>query len=310
MARSAKLKQLNLWIKAMRAPFFQAVIVPVVVGTAVAWYQTGIFHPWYFLLALLGVVFVHAGTNLANDYFDYRSGADDANKEFTPFNGGSRVIQEGLISPKGIYKGSLSFFALAVLVGLYLVWVCGWELLVIGTAGLLSGYFYTASPIRLGYRGLGELLVGLNCGPLVVLGASSVQAQSVSWEALAASIPVGFLIAAVLYINQFPDYHADRMAGKNTVIVMMGKERAIKGFYFLLVSSYIVTILGIAAEIIPLPAILSLITLPLAWKTIKIAGANYTDTKDLIPAMSNTIIIHLMAGLLLSSGYLVAGISL
>ena len=100
------------------------------------------------------------------------------------------------------------------------------------------------------------------------------------------------------------------MAGKNTVIVIMGKERAIKGFYFLLVSSYLVITLGVTAGIIPLPGLLSLITLPLAWKTIKIAGANYTDTKDLIPAMSNTIIIHLAVGLLLSSGYLVAGISL
>ena len=294
----------------MRAPFFQSVIIPAVMGMAVAWYQTGIFHPWYFLLALLGVVFVQAGTNLANDYFDYRSGADNTNKEFTPFNGGSRVIQEGLISPKGIYKASLLFFALAILIGLYLVWVRGWALLAIGAAGLLSGYFYTASPVRLGYRGIGEFLVGLNCGPLVVLGAYYVQAQSFSLTALVASIPVGFLIAAVLYINQFPDYHADKMAGKNTIIVIMGKERAIKGFYFLLVSSYLVITLGVTAGIIPLPSLLSLITLPLAWKTIKIAGANYTNTKDLIPAMSNTIIIHLTVGLLLSSGYLAARILL
>ena len=102
-----------LWIRAMRAPFFQAVIIPVLLGTAVAWYETGIFFIWYFLLAFLGVVCVNAGTNLANDYFDHKSRADDINKEVTPFSGGARVIQEGLISPAKIYQASWIFFWLA-----------------------------------------------------------------------------------------------------------------------------------------------------------------------------------------------------
>ncbi len=92
----------KLWIRALRAPFFQAVIIPVLVGTAVAWYQTGIFYLGYFLLTLFGAMFVNAGTNLTNDFFDHESCADDINKEFTAFSGGSRVIQEGLISPQVI----------------------------------------------------------------------------------------------------------------------------------------------------------------------------------------------------------------
>ena len=140
--------RLGVWLTAMRAPFFQAVIIPTVVGTAVAWYRTGIFYWQYFLLATLAVVFINAGTNLANDYFDHRSRSDDINKDVTPFSGGSRVIQENLISPAKIYRSSLVFFVLAALIGLYLAFARGLLLMIIGIGGILLGYFYTASPIR------------------------------------------------------------------------------------------------------------------------------------------------------------------
>ena len=154
--------QLKLWIRATRAPFFQAVIIPAFLGAAVAWYETGLFFIWYFLLAVIGVVCLNAGTNLANDYFDHKSRADDINKEATPFSGGARVIQEGLISPAKIYQASLIFFCLAGLIGLYLTYVRGLMVLIIGIVGILSGYFYIASPIKIGYRGLGKLLAGFN----------------------------------------------------------------------------------------------------------------------------------------------------
>jgi 1,4-dihydroxy-2-naphthoate octaprenyltransferase len=269
------LKQVKIWLKAMRAPFFQAVIIPSLLGTIIAWYHTGIFYSGYFLLTILGVVFVNAGTNLANDYFDHRSRADDINKNSTPFSGGSRVIQEGLVSPEKIHTASLIFFGLAILIGLYLVYTRGWALLIIGIIGVLSGYFYTASPVRIGYRGWGELLTGLNCGPLVVLGAYYVQAQSFSVEALVVSIPIGFLIAAILYINQFPDYICDKEAKKNTLIVKIGTERAIKGYYFLIFFPYVIIILGSLFGIIHWICLFSLLIFPLSWKSARIAAVNY-----------------------------------
>jgi len=159
MAHQAKHGQIRLWARATRAPFFQAIIIPIVLGTTVAWYKTGIFHPGYFLLALLASVFMNAGTNLANDYFDHKSGSDQANNEPTAFSGGSRVIQQGLISPEHIFIAALLFFGLAILVGLELFQQLGWPILIFGTIGLLSGYSYTASPLKLGYRGCGEFLV-------------------------------------------------------------------------------------------------------------------------------------------------------
>ncbi|TES86717.1 1,4-dihydroxy-2-naphthoate octaprenyltransferase [Candidatus Aerophobetes bacterium] len=298
----------KVWIRAMRAPFFQAVMVPSLLGTAIVWYRRGTFYWEYFLLATLAVIFINAGTNLNNDYFDHQSRSDDINREPTPFSGGSRVIQENLISPAKIYHTSLIFFGLAALIGLYLTFVRGPVVLVIGILGVLSGYFYTASPIRIGYRGWGEFVVGLNCGPLVVAGAYYVQAQTLSLEAVFISIPVGLLIAAVLYINEFPDYACDKGAGKDTLIVKVGRERARKGFYSLLIGSYLFIILGILLRIVPWTVIVSLFTFPLAWKAMKIAHSNYVNTQRLIPAMSSTVTIHLTVGLLLSFGYVTARI--
>jgi len=291
----------------MRAPFFQAVAVPTLLGTAVAWHGAGAFHPWLLLLTLGGVVSLHAGANLANDYFDHLSGADQINPHPTPFSGGSRVIQQGQLSPRAIYRASMVFFALAALSGLCLAWLRGWPVFAIGVGGVLSGYFYTAPPIKLGYRGWGELLCGLNCGPLVVLGACYVQAQHIGPEALVASVPVGLLIAAVLYVNQFPDYSWDKRAGKRTLVVHMGRRRAISGFYLLLFLAYLVVVLGVSMGIVPPPGLLCLLTAPLAWRAAKRAGANFRDPKGLVPAMADTVKLHLAFGLLLTLGYLLAG---
>ncbi len=299
--------QIKLWIRAMRAPFFQAVMIPVLLGTAVAWYETGRFSGPLFFLAALGAVFLNAGTNLVNDYFDHKSRSDDTNKEPTPFSGGSRVIQEGLISPKKIYWGALISFGFAALIGIYLIYIRGLVILILGIIGILSGYFYSASPLKIGYRGGGELLAGLMCGPLVVLGAYYVQAQTFSRGALLVSIPIGLLIAAVLYINQFPDYEPDKFADKKNLVVIMGREKALKWFYVLLASAYLFIVLGCVFKAIPGIGIISLLTLPLALKAIKIARANYTNTKELIPAMFGTITLHLAMGLLLTAGYVVAG---
>ena len=279
-------------------------------GTLVAWYHTGQFHAGYFILALFGVVFIHAGTNLANDYFDHKSRADEINKQHTRFSGGSRVIQEGLMAPRAIARASFVFFGLAVLIGLYLAYLRGPAILVIGAIGLASGYFYSATPLNLGSRGCGELLVGINCGPLVVLGAYYLQAQSFNLQALAASVPVGLLMAAVLYINQFPDVEADKAANKNTLVVRMGTARAIKGFYLLLVCAYLAIVIGCVSGLIPSLGLIALLSAPLAWRAARSAGENHASGSGarLVPAMAGTIGTHLVTGILLCSGYLAAGI--
>ena len=305
--------RIGLWIRALRAPFFQAVVVPTILGTTIAWHHTGRLDLFGFLLALAGVLLVHAGTNLANDYYDHKSGTDAANTEHTRFSGGSRVIQEGLIPPQAILAVSLGSFALGGLVGLYLVFGRAggphWTLLIIGTIGMLSGYFYTASPISIGYRGWGELLVGLNCGPLVVLGAYYVQTERLSVAAFVASLPVGMLIAAILYVNQFSDYAADKGSGKNNLVVVLGPDKAIRRFWLLFAAAYSVIILGCVLTLMPWPCLIALATFPLAWTAAKAARRHYAtgSGEKMVPAMAGTIATHLLTGLLLAGGYYLAG---
>ncbi len=295
----------KIWLKAIRAPFFTATVVPVILGAVVAWHQTGLFNWGYFWLTLIGIVFIHAGTNLNNDYFDHTSGNDAGNKAPTPFSGGSRVIQDKLVKPRKVLYAALTFFALGGLIGLYLNYIFpGNIILVLGVIGVALGFFYTADPLRIGYTGFGELTVSLGFGPLVVLGSYYVQARSLSWAPLWASIPVSMLIALVLYINEFPDYEADKKVNKRTLVVIWGKRKAIKGYFLLLGSTYLFIVLATFLQIFPWFTLIALVTLPLALKAVRVAKANFGEPYKLLPANAATIGLHSLVGLLLAVGYI------
>ena len=202
---------LKIWLAELRAPFFTASFVPVILGAVLAWHETHSFNLFYFLLTLLGVLALHAATNTLNDYFDYCSGNDLLNREANrPFDGGSPFLLHGQLRPESVYHFGCGALLLGIGIGLFLVFRRGWWVLPMGLVGVGTAYFYVEPRVRLAARGLGELLTGLCFGPLVVMGTYYVQAQEVSYGALMAGIPVGFLITNVLFINQFPDREADR----------------------------------------------------------------------------------------------------
>ncbi|MBI4721730.1 MAG: prenyltransferase, partial [Candidatus Stahlbacteria bacterium] len=208
--------RIKLWIRAMRAPFFVATAMPGILGAAMAWSREGRFSLTYLILTILGVAAINAGTNLANDYFDHHAdwtGTDDINKENNPFGGGSHVIQEKLLSARSMLIGAFIAYAIAAIIGIYLVLKVGTFILVLGAIGILAGYFYTAPPFRFSYRGLGEIAVGIACGVLPVLGSYYVQVGKITMEVFIVSIPMGFLLANLLWLNQFPDYEADKIGG-------------------------------------------------------------------------------------------------
>jgi len=295
---------IKLWIKAIRAPFFTATIIPVLLGTVIAWVQTGQIFWIKFFLTLIGVIFVHAGTNLMNDYYDHKSRNDELNLHPTPFSGGSRVIQESLIPASRIFCSGLILFGLGSVVGLYLNWISkGNIILVFGLVGVLLGFFYTAEPLRIGYLGIGELGVGFGFGPLIVSGAYYIQAQRLSVEPFLASLPISILIMSVLYINEFPDYEADRLVNKRTWIVKLGKEKAIRIYYLLLSLVYLTIASGIIFRFLPLFSILAFVTLPLSFKAIAISGKNYNKIEELLPVNAITVKLHSIIGLLLTAGY-------
>lgn len=295
-----------LWIRALRAPFFQAAAIPVILGTAVAFYFTGKFSFLLFFLALIANVSLNAAINLTNDYYDRPT--DDFNPQPTPFSGGSRIIQEKLLPAKKILKAAFIAYAIAALIGIYLILHCGLTLLYIVIIGFFLNYFYTAPPLRLSYHGLGELTVFLCLGPLAVLGAYYVQTSSLAWEAILASLPVGFLVAGILYINEFPDYEPDKNARKNHLIILLGREKARFGYVFVLFLIYFSLFLAVGVKAAPFLALICLITLPLAVKSAKTAWRYYADIQGIIPAMAGTIQLHLIIGLILSLAYVLGRI--
>ncbi|UCD83471.1 MAG: 1,4-dihydroxy-2-naphthoate octaprenyltransferase [Deltaproteobacteria bacterium] len=289
------------WLIAIRAPFFTATVVPVLFGSLLAWYAKGGFSWRIFFLALIGIIFLHTGTNLANDYFDHRSGNDEANPNPTPFSGGSRVIQDGKLSPKKVLAASLIFFGLGSAIGLYLNDILsGNVILILGGIGVTSGLFYSGAPLKWGYRSVGEFVVGLNFGPLVIIGSYYTQAQILEASVVWASIPIALLIAAVLYINEFQDYQADKSVNKRTLVVVLGKPRAIKLYYVLILLTYLVILAEVIIGLLPYYTLLTFLTAPIAISALKIAKENYMKIVELIPANAKTIQLHLIIGLMLS----------
>jgi len=292
------------WVAASRDVSLTASVVPALLGTAVAWFATGTLSWGLFLLTLIASVAIQAGTNIFNDYFDHLSGNDEGNREFVrPFSGGSRVIQLGLLSPLEMLTGGLLLILLSVGIGIYLSWVSGPFLLVLGVIGVMSGVFYTGKPFNWASRGFGELLVGLNYGVLMTLGAYYVQTGAFSWQPVIAALPVAALISAVLYINEFPDYKADLASKKKTLVVRLGRQKAVLGFALLTLAAHVAVVVGILVAALPLATVLALLSLPLSVRAIQHAYKNYDSSFDLIPANALTVTSHLATGLLLTLAY-------
>jgi len=279
---------LKIWLKAIRAPFLTATIVPVLLGTAVAWNDINRFNLVYFFLTLFSVLFAHMGTNLANDYFDHKTGNDEANLNPTPFSGGSRVIQDKLLPASSILKASLFSFGIGSLLGLYLVFKLGYIVLLLGVIGVFLGFFYTATPLKLGYTGIGEF-----------------QTLRFSSEVILISIPIGLLIAMVLWINEFPDYEADAKVGKNTSVIKLGKRKALIVYHLALCLVYVWVMAGVLFKTFPIFTLLILLTFPIFLKTLKITKQNYEKIYELLPANATTIMLHLSIGIFLTVAYLI-----
>ena len=296
--------QIFTWVVIMRLPFLSATIMPILVGAAVAKFM-GFAVDWSWLgITLLGGSLLHIGTNTSNDYFDYLSGTDNLNYNYSNkgLNGGSRGIQMGLISPKGVRNLTIVVFGLSILVGIPLIQKAGMPVLWLGIIGFLSGLFYTAPPFRFSSRkGLGELLIGLNFGPLMVAGSTLVQTGQLLPEAFLAGVPLGFLIAAVVYINEFPDHDSDKATGKNTLIVVFGPEKARVGYVALVSGAFLSIVLLVLNGTFPSLILIALLASYFGFTSIQTLYKYYND-RLLEPANWGTIIMHSLTGVLLFAG--------
>ncbi|MEA2646934.1 MAG: 1,4-dihydroxy-2-naphthoate polyprenyltransferase [Chloroflexota bacterium] len=288
---------------ATRLPFLTATLVPVAVGVAAAAYERA-FSPWLAALTLLGAVLVHLGLNVANDVFDAISGADEANVNPTMFSGGSRVIQYGVVSLRQMVALSATFYALAAAIGVVLVLLTGTGLLWLGVAGILVSFFYTAPPLKLVHRGLGELAVAAGFGPIMVLGAYHVQTGHYGLRPLVLSIPVALMVTLILYANEIPDRVADAVVGKRTLVVRLTRGAVLRVYALAAAAAYVALAAGVVTGVLPWPTLLALATIPLAVKTARGLRRDYDNPYTLMASLQTNIVLHLTTGVCLVAGTL------
>jgi dihydroxynaphthoic acid synthetase/1,4-dihydroxy-2-naphthoate octaprenyltransferase len=291
----------RIWAMAARPRTLPAAVAPVLVGTALAATE-GELHWLRFVAAMLGALFIQVGTNLSNDYSDARRGADTEDRL-----GPVRVTAGGLVPPKQVLVATYVAFGLAVLAGVYLIATAGWELLLVGAASILAGVLYTGGPRPYGYEGLGEVFVFLFFGVVAVSGSYFAQTETMEWEALALSVPVGLLASAILVVNNVRDLETDRRAGKRTLAVRLGRARA-RDLYAAMVYGAFVTaqIPWIAGSDALSPWLaLVLLSLPLAVPVVRLVRTR-TDGPSLNGALARTGMLQLAFCVLLSAGILLS----
>src|SRR5215211_2437037 len=233
---------MRLWLMAARPRTLPAAISPVLVGTATAVEHVDDIRVGAFVAALVGSIFIQIGTNLANDYSDARRGADTADRL-----GPVRVTSSGLVAPTRVLVATWIAFAVAVAAGIYLATVAGVVILIVGAASILAGVLYTGGPRPYGYAGLGELFVFLFFGVVAVNGSYYVQLEELDGLPFGLSVSVGLLATAILVVNNVRDIDTDRRAGKRTLAVRLGRERARRLFVAMVALAFVIPVLLVVA---------------------------------------------------------------
>ncbi len=304
------MEPIKVYIGAIQPKFLVASAVPVLVGSALGFAVAGGFSWGYFLLALFSIVFIHGGSNMLNDYFDHLTGADWVNKIGCPFSGGSRYIQEGLLTPKAILIEAMVLVSIGCLLGLVLlVLTKSLVILTLGLIGVAGGVFYTAWPFKLCYRGVGEIAIAFLFGILPVSGAYYLQAGVLDGHVAGPAVIVGLLIFLVILINEFPDIEPDASSEKKTMVVRFGFAPCIIIYRAALAGSYMAAILaGIFDKSLIIAASVYLLTLPLGIKVFILCNEKELRTPGQFRVNAMTILLHALGGLTLTVGYIVCGV--
>jgi len=295
---------------ASRPKFLVASAAPVLVGSALGYATTGTFSPLLFILALLAIMALHSGANMTNDYFDHISGNDWANKNPTPFSGGRRYIQEGILSPRATLLAGLFWFTIGSIIGVTIFLLTqSIFILVLGLIGLLGGFFYTAQPIKLGYRCIGEFVIALLFGLLPVYGSYYLQTETIDTIPILPAVIVGILIFLVILVNEFPDLQADASVNKRTLVVLFGVPVAIWIYRIALIISFPIAAAMLICRSMFYAGILYLFTLPIAVIAIRFANKKDLSTPGQYRASRVTVLLHTLGSLALTAGFIVSGLS-
>ena len=291
---------------ASRPKFLVASAAPILVGSCLGYATVGSFSWPLFILALLAIMAIHSSANMANDYFDHLSGNDWANKNPTPFSGGSRFIQKGILSPKTMLLAALVALAVGSALGVVIILLTeSLFILILGLLGMLGGFFYTAPPVKLGYRYIGEIIIALLFGLLPVYGSYYLQTKMIDTIPLLPSFIVGILIFLVILINEFPDLKADAAVNKRTLVVRLGVPASIWIYRTALVASFLIAAAMMIYRSMFFAGLFYLITLPIAVFAIKSANKDDLAKPGQYRASQATVLLHAVGALALAIGFII-----
>jgi len=288
----------RIWFQAIRFFSFTASAIPILIGASLALVDRE-FDLLLFVVMLAASVACHAGANLANDYFDHVKGIDTEESL-----GPSKVIQQSLLTPAEVRRGMIVAFAIATALGLFIVAETGWPILTLALASLGAAYFYTGGPKPLGYIALGEVTVLIFMGPVMIGGAYYVLAERLTWEVILASLPIGFLVAAILHANNIRDIELDRAAGKVTLATLLGRHWANIEYLALVAGAFVATAVLIVAEPRLWPVAVVVLSAPTAVWLIRLVFSA-AEGRSLNVALRKTAGLHLRFGLLMTAGLLI-----
>lgn len=297
---------LACYFAATRPAFLTASLMACLIGLACAWHDGLNVNPALAIVTLLFGLMAHAAANVLNDYYDAKNGTDAQNTErIFPFTGGSRFIQNGVLTQSQTRNFGFALMACVVLAGLWLMLRTDMNLLYIGLNGLLIGWAYSAPPLRLNSRGWGELCIAAGF-LLITVGADFVQRRGFSVEPVIAGLSYALLVTNLLYINQFPDRAADMSVGKLHWVARMNVQKARWGYVLIMSLAYLWLLVSVALGTLPALALIALFALPLSVKAARLLLQYAAAPHQLAGAITLTITAMLLHGALLSLA-LIAG---
>jgi 1,4-dihydroxy-2-naphthoate octaprenyltransferase len=287
---------IRTWLRAIRLRFLLASVIAVSNGIALAFWKNKQIDLSDAILTFAGVICLHASIDLLNDYWDYKRGIDTATRR-TKFSGGTGVLPENLLKPGNVYSVGLIFLLIGTLIGMYFVVIRGIMIALFLGFAILAVYFYSTSIVNLG---LGEAFVAIK-GTLIVVGSYYVQTSSIGVGVVYVGVILGILSASVLFVNSFPDYQADRSRGRRTLVILLGRQRAVKIFPWMILCTYVLIIAGIFLGYLKIYSLASLLSAPFAVSAIKRISKSYQDVEKLVPVMGATVAYSRVTGVVLAA---------
>ena len=291
---------ISVWLRVIRVRFLLASVIAVLVGLALNWSQNGTIDYFNAILTFAGVLALHASVDLLNDYWDFKRGIDTKTTR-TKMSGGTGVLPEGLLKPSSVYRAGVIFLIIGSLIGSYFVITYGILIAIILGFAILSIYFYSTKIVD---SGLGEFFVGVK-GSMIVIGTFFIQSGEISLESILAGVVVGTLSSLVLFIASFPDHDADKSKGRKTLVIVVGKEKAKKIFWFFPLLAYSIILIGVSVNLFPLLSLICLLSFPLMIKSGLGLQKNYDSINDLVPFMSSTLKFSRITGILFVISFLI-----